>query len=63
MDHSPIDKSCDGVWFVDSGCSNHMSRTKSLFKELDESQKSEIRLGDNKKIQVAGKGRDYCYKK
>ena len=37
MVHSPIDKSCDGVWFVDSGCFNHMSITKSLFKELDES--------------------------
>ena len=42
MAHSPIDKSCDGVWFVDSGCSNHMFGTKSLFKVLDESQKSEV---------------------
>ena len=42
MAHSPIDKSCDGVWFVDSGCSNHMSRMKSLFKELDESHKCEV---------------------
>ena len=33
-----------------------MSRTRSLFKELDESKKSEVTLGDNKKIQVEGKG-------
>ncbi|KAJ0080658.1 hypothetical protein Patl1_12136 [Pistacia atlantica] len=40
----------------DSGCSNHMTGTRSLFKELDESQNSEVRLGDNKQIQVTGKG-------
>ena len=28
---------------------------KYLFKELDESQKSEVRLGDNKQMQVASK--------
>ena len=28
------------LWFVDSGCSNHMRDTKSLFKELDETQKN-----------------------
>ena len=28
------------LWFVDSGCSNHMTGTKSLFKELDETQKN-----------------------
>ncbi|XP_010267663.1 PREDICTED: uncharacterized protein LOC104604813 [Nelumbo nucifera] len=53
--HSPIDNASNGVWLLDSGCSNHMSRTKSLFKELDESQKSEVRLGDNKQMQVEGK--------
>ena len=52
---------CDGevsndVWFLDIGCYNHMSTMRSLFKELDESKKSEVRLGDNKKIQVEGKG-------
>ncbi|KAJ0038506.1 hypothetical protein Pint_22086 [Pistacia integerrima] len=45
----------DDVWFLDSGCSNHMTRTRSLFKELDESQKSEVRLEDNKQIQVEEK--------
>uniref|UniRef100_A0A3Q7HCA8 Uncharacterized protein n=1 Tax=Solanum lycopersicum TaxID=4081 RepID=A0A3Q7HCA8_SOLLC len=44
------------VWFLDSGCSNHMSGTKSLFKDLDESKKSDVRLGHNKKIQVEGEG-------
>lgn len=34
-DHRPSD-----LWFVDSGCSNHMTGAKSLFKELDEMQKN-----------------------
>ena len=49
-------KTPNDVWFLDSGCSNHMSGTKSLFKDLDESKKSDVRLGDNKKIQVEGEG-------
>lgn len=40
------DDSPSGVRFMYNGCSNHMSRIKSLFKELDESQNSEIRLGE-----------------
>ncbi|KAK3030143.1 hypothetical protein RJ639_037664 [Escallonia herrerae] len=45
-----------GVWFVDSGYSNHMTGTRSMFKELDESFKKLIRLGDDKQIEVGGKG-------
>ncbi|KAG6393809.1 hypothetical protein SASPL_144383 [Salvia splendens] len=44
------------VWFVDSGCSNHMCFNKEMFKELDESRKIQVRLGDDKSIQFEGKG-------
>ena len=44
------------VWFLDSGCSNHMSRARSMFQDLDESWKMQARLGDDKKVQVEGKG-------
>ncbi|KAJ7949808.1 Retrovirus-related Pol polyprotein from transposon TNT 1-94 [Quillaja saponaria] len=56
--HSTIVDHEIGVWFVDSGCSNHMSREKSAFKKLDETKKKKGRiwLGDNKEIQVEGKG-------
>ncbi|KAL4273006.1 hypothetical protein GQ457_13G030250 [Hibiscus cannabinus] len=49
--HMPSD-----LWFVDSGCSNHMTGIKSLFKELDESQKMKVQLGKKRKMQVEGKG-------
>ncbi|KAI4313205.1 hypothetical protein L6164_026202 [Bauhinia variegata] len=33
-----------------------MSGVKTLFKELDETQKMKVKLGDDKEIQVEGKG-------
>lgn len=56
MANSPIVDTINSVWFLDSGCSNHMFDTKSLFKELDESHRSEVRLGDDNQMQVKGKG-------
>lgn len=56
MASSQITESANVVWFIDSGCSNHMSSSKSLFRDLDESQKSEVRLGDDKQVDVEGKG-------
>ena len=44
------------VWFLDSGCSNHMCGDQSLFCELDENFKQLVKLGDNTKINVIGKG-------
>ncbi|XP_074585493.1 uncharacterized protein LOC141841246 [Curcuma longa] len=55
MVHSNSNEVQNDIWFLDSGCSNHMTGNKSLFKELDESQKMLVRLGDNKQIQVEGK--------
>ncbi|KAA8547740.1 hypothetical protein F0562_004169 [Nyssa sinensis] len=51
----PNNKSSD-VWFVDRGYSNHMTGMKSLFKELDETQKLKVQLGNAKEMQVEGKG-------
>jgi len=56
MTHSQITESVNAMWFIDSGCSNHMSSSKSLFRDLDKSQKSEVRLGDDKQVHVEGKG-------
>ena len=47
--------SLQDVWFVDSACSNHMTGNKKAFVEM-ESFQSEVRTGDNNKLQVKGKG-------
>jgi hypothetical protein len=52
---SKIDAS--SIWFLDSWCSNHMSGYKQLFEELDETFKLKVKLGDDKLIQVEGKGK------
>ncbi|XP_028079521.1 uncharacterized protein LOC114281273 [Camellia sinensis] len=56
MTHFDPNNMSSDVWFIDSGYSNHMTRMKSLFKELDETQKLKVQLGNAKEIQVEGKG-------
>lgn len=46
----------NNTWYVDSGCSNHMSGNKSIFVYIDETQKKEVRTGDDKKLTVQGIG-------
>ncbi|KAD3640328.1 hypothetical protein E3N88_29551 [Mikania micrantha] len=44
------------LWFLDSGCSHHMTGVNESFTQLDESFHLEVTLGDKKKLQVSGKG-------
>ena len=44
------------VWFIDSGCSNHMTGLKPIFKELNEGEKLKVELGNGKELQEEGKG-------
>ncbi|KAJ8900589.1 hypothetical protein K2173_025366 [Erythroxylum novogranatense] len=48
--------SIDDLWYIDSACSNHMTGKRSKFKELDETHKAQVRLGDDKQVQIEGKG-------
>ncbi|KAA0032242.1 Retrovirus-related Pol polyprotein from transposon TNT 1-94 [Cucumis melo var. makuwa] len=44
------------TWYLDSGSRNHMTRNRSIFVNLDESFQSEVKNGDNTKLQVKGQG-------
>ncbi|CAL8086918.1 unnamed protein product [Prunus armeniaca] len=44
------------IWYLDSGCSNHMSGNKPLFSNLNEDFREHVKLGDNSSISVMGKG-------
>lgn len=46
----------ESLWLVNSGCSNRMIGMKKLSRELDETYKIKIKLGDNKEMQVEEKG-------
>ncbi|XP_006392748.2 uncharacterized protein LOC18010455 [Eutrema salsugineum] len=58
MAHTEVSKAeGKGVWFLDSGCSNHMTGEKSWFTELNEDFKHSVRLGNNTRLAVEGKGK------
>ena len=44
------------LWYLDTGCSNHMCGDKEIFLNLDESYKDKVKFGNNTKIFVMGKG-------
>jgi hypothetical protein len=49
-------ENASNIWFLDSGCSNHMTGNKELFEDLDTSVKSQIKLGNDNIVEVMGKG-------
>ena len=46
----------EDVWLLDSGCSNHMCGNKLWFSDLDEEFRQSVKLGNNSKMTVLGKG-------
>ena len=46
----------EDVWFLDSGCSNHMTRDRSRFVDLDESIKTQVKMGNGVIVQAQGLG-------
>ncbi|XP_024964069.1 uncharacterized protein LOC112504361 [Cynara cardunculus var. scolymus] len=50
------EKSMSDLWYLDNGCSNHMTGNKDLFLNLEESKKKDVRTGDDKKLIVYGNG-------
>lgn len=44
------------AWYLDSGCSNHMCGNKEWFINLDKSCNQHVKLGDDRKMKVEGRG-------
>ncbi|WVZ14484.1 hypothetical protein V8G54_012050 [Vigna mungo] len=44
------------IWYVESGCSNHMTYNRSWMMNLDESKKSKVRVADNSTLRIEGIG-------
>jgi hypothetical protein len=45
----------DDVWFVDSGCSNHMTSDESIFCKLDTTATTQITMGNGAVVNSKGK--------
>ncbi|CAL2257558.1 unnamed protein product [Prunus armeniaca] len=50
-----MEKTQKNVWYLDTGCSNHMCGEKSIFSTLDESFTTTVRFGDDSKVSILGK--------
>lgn len=50
------EKNQSDVWFLDSGCSNHMCGDSSLFNEIEKGLNKTVRLGIHTQMKVVGKG-------
>lgn len=50
------DDAIGNVWFLDSGCSNHMYGHRDWFVEMNEQIKVPERLGNHSRLMTAGKG-------
>ena len=44
------------AWFIDSWCSNHMCGDKGMFASLDTTFSDTVKLGNNTRLNVEGKG-------
>ncbi len=51
------------LWYLDTGCSNHMCGDRSLFSDLDKLFQNSIKFGDNSTVSVIGKGSIKIYTK
>lgn len=49
-------ESKNGIWFLDNGCSNHMTGEKTFFHNLDEPIKLQVWFGDDKALNIEGEG-------
>ena len=57
MSFSTAIENNEDIWYLDSGCSNHMTRNINMFASLDKNVKTNIILGNGNTVSVEGKGR------
>ncbi|GAU46070.1 hypothetical protein TSUD_180060 [Trifolium subterraneum] len=55
-DSTSINNPREEIWYLDSGCSNHMSGTKEWMHDFDDSFTESVKLGNDSKMAVMGKG-------
>lgn len=46
----------ENMWFLDSGCSNHMWGKKEYLSDFDDIFRYSVKLGNNTSMAVLGKG-------
>ncbi|CAL8092091.1 unnamed protein product [Prunus armeniaca] len=49
-------KGCDDVWYLDSGCSNHMTGREDVLVDVDKNITVKVTMGTGQLVDVVGKG-------
>ncbi|KAI5324656.1 hypothetical protein L3X38_033729 [Prunus dulcis] len=49
-------KGGDEVWYLDSGCSNHMTGREDLLVDIDRNVSAKVEMGTRQLVEVTGKG-------
>ncbi|CAN6712862.1 unnamed protein product [Malus baccata var. baccata] len=49
-------KENEDIWYVDSGCSNHMTGREELLIDIDRNMTAKVEMGTGQLIEVTGKG-------
>lgn len=55
-DKIQVSKLQNNMWFLDSGCSNHMYGYKYMFQGIEDCKKGYVKCGNNSKMKVSYKG-------
>lgn len=56
MDTTSDEKNKNEEWFLDSGCSNHMTSHRGWLTSFDTSKKTSIKLADSRNLVAEGSG-------
>ncbi|KAM1709691.1 hypothetical protein ACFXTN_000166 [Malus domestica] len=54
--HSGEMKKISDEWYIDSGCSNHMTSREDLLVDINRNVKAKVQVGTGNLVEVAGKG-------
>ncbi|XP_070045644.1 uncharacterized protein [Nicotiana tomentosiformis] len=57
MAYTSREKVSANLWYLDTGCNNHMYGHKVAFSELDETFQDTVKFGDNSAVSIVGKGK------
>lgn len=52
VQENPLDK----IWYIDSGCSNHMTGNRGSFITFDDSFQQQVKTGEDRRLSVEGRG-------
>ena len=56
MECNVVQEILHDIWYLDSGCSNHITGNLNLFSSLDNSVQTDVTLGNNVQVTILGKG-------